>query len=493
MGFFKKVISAPKTFADFLTRPNPNGEISKWQKFLLSFPSMPAILSNVLIHNAFIKFYTDIIGLDPKYVGIIYLIFGIWNAINDPAIGVLIDRFKFTEKRGKFVYLMRVTAPITVISALGMVFAQPSWNQWIIFAFFLVLLFIYDTSYTTYNIAKVSYLLVAAPSNKERVDVAAIDVYVGNIGGLLGTLIPTLLLVGEANKSLTVILFSVVLVVNSLLYFLALKPLKDKAEMYAAENKEIDERKGIFGDLFESGKAVFKSKAFVSYILFQLISRGPKLFYFTPFLYVMDYVLRLSGIQATVVDIIPGIVLFLVIPLASKFIKKTGLKNATVLATIPGALGFLAIYFIGNFWQAVIAYVIMYLFTSISAMTHTPILGAIIDDDEQRTGIRKAGLYNGMTALLTIPVSGIQAAIFTAILSTYNFTSGSEIQSLQAVQGIKVGAGLIPFIFTLIGVVPMLFFPINKKKEQELSEFSVRQRNAALNGEIGQINENEEQ
>lgn len=464
-------------FLQKLKAPKPNGEISAWYKFLLSFPTMPAILSNVLIHNAFIKFYTDIIGLDPKYVGIIYLIFGIWNAINDPAIGVLIDRFKFTEKRGKLVYLMKVTAPITVLAALGMVFAQPTWGQWLIFAFFLVLLFIYDTSYTTYNIAKVSYVLVAAPSNKERIDVAAIDIYVANIGGLLGTLIPTLLLVGETKQTLTVILFSTVLIINSLLYYLALKPLKDKKEMYEAENKEIDERKGIFGDLFDNGKAILKSRSFVTYILYQLISRGPKFFYFTPFLYMMDYVLRLKGIEATVVDIIPGIILFLVIPFATKFIKKTGLKNATILATIPGAVGFLAIYFIGNFWQAVIAYVVMYIFTSIAAMTHTPILGAIIDEDEQNTGIRKAGLFNGMNALLTIPVSGIQAAIFTAILSYYKFAAGSETQGALAIQGIKLGAGLIPFIFTLVGIIPLFFFPINKVRQEELSKFSVAQRN----------------
>ncbi|MDX1357934.1 MAG: MFS transporter, partial [Clostridia bacterium] len=293
MGFFKKVITAPRRFASYLTRPNPNGEITKWQKFLLAFPTMPGVLSSVLIHNAFIKFYTDIIGLDPKYVGIVYLIFGIWNAINDPVIGVLIDRFKFTEKRGKFAYLMKVTAPITVLAALGMVFASPGWGQWMIFGFLLALLFIYDTSYTTYSIAFASYVLVSAPSSKERVDVAVINTYVGNIGGLLGTLIPTLLLVGESNRPLTVILFSAVLIINSFLYFIALKPLKDKKEMYVRENEEIEERKGLFGDLLENAKDIIKSKAFITYILFQLISKGPKSFYFTPFLYVMDYVLRL--------------------------------------------------------------------------------------------------------------------------------------------------------------------------------------------------------
>lgn len=463
-------------FIKKLTQPKENGEISSWMKFMLAFTAMPGTLSNVLIHNAFIKFYTDIIGLDPKYVGIVYLIFGIWNAINDPAIGVLIDRFKFKKSRGKFTYLMKVTAPLTVLSALGMVFAQPTWSQGLIFAFLLVMLFIYDTSYTTYAIARMSYVLVAAPSDKERVDVSAINVYVSNIGGLLGTLIPTLLLVGETNQRLTVILFSAVLIVNALLYFLALKPLKDKAEMYAAENKEIDERKGLFGDLVDSGKAVLKSRSFVTYILFQLISRGPKFFYFTPFLYIMDYVLRLKGIEATIVDIIPGIVLFAMVPFATKFIKKIGLKNATIWANVPGAFGFLMIYFIGNFWQAVIAYVVMYVFTSISAMTHGPVLGAIIDEDEQKTGIRKAGLYNGMNALLTIPVSGIQAAIFTSLLSYYKFVAGSEVQNAQAIQGIKIGAGLLPFIFTLVGIIPMIFFPINKRRQKELNDFSVAQR-----------------
>lgn len=472
MNFFSK-----------LRAPKPNGEISSWRKFLLAFPTMPGVLSSVLIHNAFIKFYTDIIGLDPKYVGIIYLIFGIWNAINDPAIGVMIDRFKFTVKRGKLAYIMKVTAPITVLSALGMVFAQPTWSQWLIFGFLLVLLFIYDTSFTAYSIARMSYVLVAAASNKERVDVAAIDVYVSNIGGLLGTLIPTLLLVGKANHSLTVILFSAVLIINSFLYFLALKPLKDYKEMYAAENEEIEHRKGVFGDAFDNGKAVLKSKAFVTYVLYQFIGRGPKLFYFTPFLYVMDYVLRLKGIEATIVDVIPGIVLFAVVPFASRFIKKTGLKNATILAMIPGALGFLAIYFIGNFWQAVIAYVVMYVFTSVAGMTHTPIIGAIIDEDEQRSGIRKAGLYNGMNALLTIPISGIQAAIFTYIISAYSFIAGSEEQSARAIQGIKIGAGLIPFIFTIIGIIPLFFFPINKKRQEELSEYSVSQRNKVINSE----------
>ena len=85
-------------------------------------------------------------------------------------------------------------------------------------------------------------------------------------------------------------------------------------------------------------------------------------------------------------------------------------------------------------------------------------------------------MYTGLNALLTIPVSGIQASIFMSVITAFGFVSGQAEQSASALQGIRIGTGLIPFVFTLFGVVPLLFFPINKAREQELSAFSVAAR-----------------
>lgn len=46
------------------------------------------------------------------------------------------------------------------------------------------MLFVYDTAMTTYGIAHASYILVCAPSSRERVDVSMITTYVANVGGL---------------------------------------------------------------------------------------------------------------------------------------------------------------------------------------------------------------------------------------------------------------------------------------------------------------------
>lgn len=93
-------------FQSFLNKSSQPGQVNNKTKFQLSLPIMPVALSNSLIHMAYIKFYTDLVGLDVQYVGILYMVFGIWNAINDPMMGVFIDRFKFTKKCGKYAYLM---------------------------------------------------------------------------------------------------------------------------------------------------------------------------------------------------------------------------------------------------------------------------------------------------------------------------------------------------------------------------------------------------
>ena len=81
-------------------------------------------------------------------------------------------------------------------------------------------------------IAHTAYVYVAAPTNEERVDVSVVRTYIAHVGGFFGTIVPTLLLVGETNRQLTIILFSSVLILNAFLYYLALKPLEDKEEMY---------------------------------------------------------------------------------------------------------------------------------------------------------------------------------------------------------------------------------------------------------------------
>ena len=107
--------------------------------------------------------------------------------------------------------------------------------------------------------------------------------------------------------------------------------------------------------------------------------------------------------------------------------------------------------------------------------------GELIDYDEMLTGTRKTGLYGGLFALLTTSLTSLQATIFSNILSRYGYDGTLEVQSERAIWGIRVGAGLVPIIMCVVGFIPMLFFPIGRKLEREISDFNVAARKGVTN------------
>ena len=56
----------------------------------------------MIVTSSFMKFYTDMVGLSPAIYGVVFLIFSIWNGINDPIIGYWADKRPFLTGRGKY-------------------------------------------------------------------------------------------------------------------------------------------------------------------------------------------------------------------------------------------------------------------------------------------------------------------------------------------------------------------------------------------------------
>jgi len=441
------------------------------EKLTLALPGPASVIGPIIIHNALIKFYTDIIGIDAKYIGWIYLIYNIWNAINDPLLGIWVDRLKYNEKRGKYVYLLKVTAPLMLISIFGMLFSSPTWSQWGIFFALLGELFVFDTAYTVYSVAYQSYFLIAAPSAEERVDVDIIRTFIGNALGCVTTIIPTLLLVGNGNRALIIPIFSVVIAINALMYFVALRTLKDKGEMYALEKH--DEHRP-FKEVWVEALNIIKTRAFITYLLFYITARGAMEYYFTPFLYFMDDVVKSSGVIATVADVVPGLVMLALLPLFGNLIKKHGSKTMTMVSLLPAMAGFAGLMFIKQAWQAVICYTFIVLALNVAQRAGVVMNGDLIDEDEMRTGIRKTGMYGGIFSLFATSLTSLQSLIFTNVISKFGYDGSLEVQTEQAVMGIRIGAGLVPLCMIAVGFIPLVLFPIGKKKEKEISEFCTR-------------------
>ena len=446
------------------------------RRLLLATPLPAAWMSAVIIHNVYVKFYTDVVGLDAKYVGWVYLAFNIWNVLNDPVFGVLLDKMRYRPGKGKFLLVMRVTIPFLLLGLVLMAWTPSSWSQASIFAVFLAELFLFDVAATLYLISATSYVYLAAPSREDRIDVEVARAWIGNLISAVATVVATQMLVGGAvteRITLNVMLMGVVLV-NGAVYAFAAWALRDPPELY--ERGDGGDAPVTAARLWQDLRSVMRMRAFWALFGHGLTFLAPMGIYFTAFLYFMDDVVRSTGTQATITDIGSMVVVLLLLPLTARLLKRLGSRTGLWLAAVPYLAG-LALLLTADRWFEVLGCYVLIMTGRYMVSTGSVALdAALIDDNERATGIRKAGSIASVRALLSAPVAGVQMVIFLGILSAGGYDASAAVQSESAQQAIRFGTAGVPILFALLGLVPLLFLPYSRSAEQDLSAWSRAQR-----------------
>jgi len=96
-------------------------------------------------------FYTLILQVNPFHIGILMLITKIWDAVNDPIIGAIVDSRKAT-KGGKFIPWIRAFSfPMAVLCILGFVNVS-NLAYGLRLAYMFVTYVLYEALYTCVNV-----------------------------------------------------------------------------------------------------------------------------------------------------------------------------------------------------------------------------------------------------------------------------------------------------------------------------------------------------
>ena len=128
-----------------------------------------------LMASIYSMFCTDALGIDPILLGTLVIIWTIWDAINDPMMGALMDK-AFAKKRnanGKFrPWILRAT-PLLAITAIAL-WTAPTFFEGIPM---IVVLFstkiLYEAAYTMFNIPMGSLLSAMSSNDVERASLAS--------------------------------------------------------------------------------------------------------------------------------------------------------------------------------------------------------------------------------------------------------------------------------------------------------------------------------
>ncbi len=185
-----------------MSKTPKNGLTAKhWIGYMMG--DLGGCMTFALMGSMVTRYYTNVLHVNTLVLATLLLVWNIWDAVNDPMMGALMDKMfaKHQNPKGKFrPWLLRAT-PLLAITAIAF---------WTLPTFFegtamLVVLFFckiaYEACYTMFNIPMGSMLSAMASNDSERASLSSARGFGGMIGNMLPTMIFPLLLkkYGDSN------------------------------------------------------------------------------------------------------------------------------------------------------------------------------------------------------------------------------------------------------------------------------------------------------
>lgn len=401
-------------------------------------------------------FYESEIGLNVWLTSLGYIIFALWNAVNDPLVGYLTNRpFKFTKKWGRRFPLI-VFGGIPMIFSYILIFTPPNVDPesggLIIFAWLVFATCLFDTFGSIWWIGFASLFPDKFRSIEERRTVQAIATPIGIIGIALGAIIPPLLITYGDIQSY-VIQGGVMILIGLVIFCVSIPGCRDDqviVDRYLATHDEKAERVSFTGML----KISLKQKAFVVFIVVYTFYRSLVMCIQASIPYLVRYVLGMPASAQVLLSAGFLIGSLFSAPLWIKLAHKTNNNKKVILIAgimliiFTAPLTFIQDYFV-LFFAMVLWGVGLGGFWALLA----PILADVIDESVVITGKREEGIYNGFQAFFGRFAIIIQAITFAVVHSLTGFSEGAATQSADAVWGISLHFGLIPAIFMLLAAI----------------------------------------
>lgn len=418
-------------------------------------------------------FYTDIFGISAAAVGTMFLVTRIWDAANDPLMGIIGDR---TNTRwGKFrPYLLFVAIPFGIIGVLT--FTTPDLDSCgkLIYAYVTYTLMM--MVYTAINVPYSSLLGVMTNNTDERTSLASWRFIGAFAGGLFVTATANSLVEYFSASSdqatgyqTTIGIYALVAAVLFILTFAGtkerLKPVREKET-----NLKDDLR-----DIAKNGPWFIMLGAGISILIFNSLRDGSILFYFK--YYVQDQNVSLFGsvynfTQSAMASAYMSIWLasnIIGVLLAKPVSQRIGKKKTFMLSAVISAILSFALYFLQP--EHVIILFVLNVFIGITAGIVLPLIWSmyadISDYSEWKNGRRATGLIFSSSSMSQKFGWTLGGAISGWLLAAFGYQANME-QSDESILGIRLMFSIIAGVGALLAFIFMYFYPLDEKYMEKI-------------------------
>lgn len=432
------------------------------KKVAYAAPAFALAVVGIPVYVYIPKFYTDVVGVPISLMGLVLLTVRLFDAVTDPAIGLLSDHTvtRFGRRRP---YI--AIASILVSFSICALFNPPSWTssgmETIWFTVWIFALFLFWT------IVVVPYESLGPELSfdyHERTSLFALRDGFLIAGTLAAASAPGLIdwaydLTGtpeDEKKKFFIMSILYAPLIIACCYYCVLRIQEIPIRL---KKKSADLKKAL--------NDIARNRPFIILLISYVISSFGNQLPATLILFYVQYVLKSDLANLFLLLYFFTGVAFL--PLWIMVSKKIGKKAAWLISMGINTGAFISVLFLGAGDE--IQYGIIVFFSGIgfgaSLALPSAIQADVIDYDELISGLRREGLFIGIWSIAKKLSAAFGVGISLYLLGYLGYEPNIE-QSKVVVLSLKLLYGLVPCLCNIIAFMVALLYPISQEKHREI-------------------------
>ncbi|MGJ8455651.1 MFS transporter [Pseudothermotoga sp. U03pept] len=425
--------------------------------FVYSLGSFSSALLSNTVSTFAIFYYVDVLKAPPHMISIVMILYGLWNAINDPLFGYLSDITKTRWGRRK-PYIIWFSLPLALVFTLFWAPPFDGTRPTALVLYYLLMIFLFDSFYTIVILNWTALFPEMYPTLKERAKVSALRQALGIPGLLLGIALPPMLAAKLGWDKMGMIFAFV----GGTILYLTLLGIR--------ENPRYSQKQGL--NVIEAVKFTFFNKSFLTYVIASFLLQFTYTALLAALPFYAKYVLKISESQTSLLLASIFVVTFFLIPLWQKITAKIGAKRTMMISMILWAVLLSGFAFIRTFIQGIILASSLALGLAGPLIILDIMIADIADEDQLKTGQRREGMYFGANALVIRLGISLNSLVMGLVLSLsgYNANLPIDAQPNSAIIGFRMLCSLVPIIATAIALLVLRYYPLDGEYLRQIKE-----------------------
>jgi len=430
----------------------------------------PALTANVYVFFLMV-FLVSVAGLDPGLAGSILLIGNIWDAVNDPMVGVLSDRTQSRWGR-RLPWITLGALPFGLTFFLQWI--VPSTNQWVLFGYYILISVLGNTFYTIVNLPYTALTAELTEDYNERTSLNSFRFAFSLSAGIIAlAMVFTVFGLVKDSGQQYLWIGSIGGLLATLPLFISVLGIRKAA--LAADRQRIATTTVEETPILEQFKIAFSNRPFLfvigiylcAWLAFQNTAA------ILPF-FVVNY-MQLSAQVSTLAAIAVQLTALLALPFWTWVSRKVGKQSAFMLGTGIWLIGQVGLWLLRpgvTSWIYPLA-VLVGFGVSTAYLIPWSMLPDVVELDDLNTGQRREGVFYGFMTLAQKICRGVGLFLIGLALKQAGFresVAGQPMptQPVEAIAAIHWVTAIVPIILLLISLVLVYFYPITREVYAEI-------------------------